>query len=283
MATLIYKLKMLATAATSVGRPKQHGPLASVDATIAAVMSALAQVPIEQRKAEADLVAANAQRDALLEEGADGDALAAHDRHVDAARDCCRALELFEAAQRRRLAELTAERRRITLADFKVQWHAVAAQLAATMQQAVQQREHLFAVVDKGRASGLEHDVMAFHVPPPVVLGDDEITRWTAAVARLAPDYVAPRPAPAPVAALPAPRAVQQIPADPAPPGPTRIRRPREPAVVPGGTKVQVLRAGYETPDKVQCIQGEIITLPPEIAYIAASNGAVEIIPGDAR
>jgi hypothetical protein len=41
-----------------------------------------------------------------------------------------------------------------------------------------------------------------------------------------------------------------------------------------------VLRDGYEAPDGVQCLQGDEIRLPDDIARRAAQNGALDIIAG---
>jgi hypothetical protein len=49
-----------------------------------------------------------------------------------------------------------------------------------------------------------------------------------------------------------------------------------------GEVAMQVRRAGYEAPSGAQCVVGDVVAMPAEIAAVAAKNGAVDYYSGDA-
>ena len=190
MPGIVERLRAVATAVLP-GRPRAD-PLEATNAAIVATRKALEAVPAERAKALEIQAAADQRRDALLLDGAPHEEVERHDREVAQAHDTAKALGLFERAMQRRLDELAGDRRRILLTEYRRRWHLAATALATSLRKAHDELHALAAIPDEARRNGFETTWVQYFPPPPIILGDAEIERWSAVVSTLVPGYTAP-------------------------------------------------------------------------------------------
>lgn len=188
--------------------------------------------------------------------------------------------------------------------------------LRAALRAAVEANEaasqaYAAAAAELGAGDAFSLVSRADYLPPGVVVRD-MVENWELVVrreldgaARTAPRSPAPSIAAVPVnndatAKIPhgapgkGPIALYQVPARPQSAKPIAV--PKAPAVrasqpkrspirdhaKPGEVLVELLRSDYEDPSQRRCMQGDVISLRPEIARSVVGNGIGEFVKGDA-
>ena len=260
--------------------------------TMTGCETALSRLQAERTAATAALETGGARRRALLIEDATDKQIAALEREIDAYRLTLERLELIEDGLISRMQVLRSGHRHEMWLKLYKRHAAAAAEYVAKHRSAARALSELRAISDESRAAGFEHETQAHFIPAPDVLSMALIANFESEVERIA-DAVSGRSRPAPV--QPAPRARPVMPPKPATVGtPRRVFADERPALAPtkkreklvevpghGEVAVDVMRDGYESPSGKQCVRGDRVALPADMARIAVANGSVDYASGE--
>ncbi len=251
------------------------------EAAVIAAELALAKLAESRTKLQSDLGTAWDQRSALLDEDGTDAAIA----EIDASRDRMHLeLERLDRAEPKLLAALDgarAARQRAQWRRLLDDWNATVPHYVETMREANRIFLALAAIRERGQQLGFSTEVThAFPMAPTMVHDIALLNGFEADVRRRVEDKPAALPQPPPPVRKVQP--AEKVP--PAPPGPLRtVRKPAGAGLPPDGhVSMRVMRNGYCPPDGEARELGEIVHLPPDMAKIAAANGAVEYA-GEAR
>jgi hypothetical protein len=259
--------------------------------TVEGVEAALAKIAAERADAKATIASASDKRRQMLRADASDADVAAFDQSIDAQRLKLERLEIIEDDLLARLDAARSDRRRAAWQKHFIAYREAYPRYVEDARRAVQSLAALRVIVDQARASGFEHEAMAqMHPAPTFLLGPPEATAIIAAAEaefariceaadgrpkdapkRLATPETAQLRSPRTQPPAAAPESTRKPPAAPRP-----RRSPRRETAGEGEVAVLIVRDGYEAPGGLQCLSGDIIALPADVAEAAVSRGAAD-------
>jgi hypothetical protein len=173
--------------------------------------AAVMRIEGEKARAEAEMVALAARREALLM--ADDDAgLDADERGSEKAYRVAEKCRLLLADLRPRIAAAKDAERQRRWRGLKSKYDAAAVEYANALRAAVEKMATVLNVNDEGRRQGFEREVMAHFIPPARMISADALNQYEVEIDRVR-EMARPRPAPAPSPAKPVPTAAAPTPA----------------------------------------------------------------------
>jgi hypothetical protein len=260
-------------------------------ATVADVEKSLARLAVGREAAQASIsTILNQRRDALLADASD-DAIAKLDAEADGHRLSLERFDLAEPELLAQLQNLRSAARRARWAELQRRRMDADRSYAVALRAAVDAFESLIRVSDdalnEGYASELGH---SFATPPRIIdrvlcdAFEAEAERLREAVAGIVP---VANPAPA---IIERPKVARQqsplqhkVYLDQQPEvGPPKKREPIRETARDGEVLVSVMRAGYESPSGKQCLAGDVVAMPIDMAKTAVRNGAVTYAEAEA-
>jgi hypothetical protein len=257
-------------------------------ANVADVEKSLARLAAVRESAHAAIVSIlNQRREALLADAAD-DVIAKLDADADSHRLSLERYDLAEPELLNQLQGLRSSARQARWAELRKRRIDADRIYAVALRSAVDAFENLVAVADAALNEGFASEVGHSFATAPRIVDRTVCDAFEAETERLREAVAAPPVKAAPTATVaPKPQKPQSLQhrvfADqPATPAPAKKREPIRETARDGEVLVSVMRAGYESPSGKQCLAGDVVAMPIDMAKTALRNSAVSYIDGGA-